>query len=167
MAALRLIACAIAAGALVEDDTVETSFASQPFTDDHAPSYPKVYQFEAGITVTDNNSTDTLTPRIRFGTSDIVGDNTEIWAGAAVDVVDGDVGMITGSITFQSATRIVFRIRGTDGVDASATLNSTDALRLFTGTAETAYRLDVTGQWSVAHADNQAAAMSFEVWEAV
>jgi hypothetical protein len=38
---------------------------------------------------------------------------------------------------------------------------------LFTSAASTAYTLDVTGEWSVAHADNEAAAMSFEVWEAV
>jgi hypothetical protein len=167
MAGLRLIHCAIAEGAEVENTTTEGSFAGFTFTADHAPAYPKIYEFEAGIVVNDNNSTDTLTPRVRFGTdADVPGNNTAIWAGNATNVEDGDVGLVTGRITFQSATRAVFAVRASD-VDAPATINPVDTVVLFASAAETAYRLDITGQWSVQHADNEAAAMYFNVWEAV
>ncbi len=125
----------------------------------------KIIEFECGVVVNDNNSTDTLTPAIRFGTSSTVTSNTSIAVGGAIDVADADVCIIRGTITVQSATRIVFNPQIAD-CDAAGTITMDGhGPVLFASTAATAYYLDVTLDWSVAHADNEAAAMSWNVIE--
>jgi len=125
----------------------------------------KIYGFECGVVVNDNNSTDTLTLALRFGTSATVTSNTAIATSGAVDVADADVGLVKGTLHVQSATRIVFHVQIADP-DAIGTITlDNHGPVLFTSAAETAYYLDVTADWSVAHADNEVAAMSWAVWE--
>ncbi len=161
----RLVELASAEGAEVENTTTESSFAKKTFgIGDLLPG--KIYGFEAGIVVNDNNSTDTLALSVRFGTS--ASDptaNTAIATGGAVNVEDADVGVVKGTIHVQSATRYVFHVEIGDP-DAIGTITMDNhGPKLFTAVADTAYTLDICGTWSVAHADNEAAAMSFSVWE--
>jgi hypothetical protein len=147
-----------------ENTTTEGSIATKSFAaGELLPG--KVYGFSCGVIVNDNNSTDTLIARVRFGTSDTVTSNTEIAVGSnAVDVADGDVAWVRGEIHVQSATRYVFHATVPD-IDASGSIGDKSSVKVFDATANTAYRLDVTLDWSVAHADNEAAAASFAVWE--
>lgn len=153
----------LAEGTEHENTVTEGSIAQRLFAAEEL-KIGKGYQFLCAIVVNDNNSTDTLTPAVRFGSSATVTSNTAIWTGGAVDVVDADVGLITGWFFVESATRIVFCVRGSN-TDAVATLNPTDTAVVFTSAADTDYYLDITLDWSVAHADNEAAAMTFKVWE--
>lgn len=160
----RLVSMSLAEGTEHENTTTEGSIARKLFNAGELQP-GKIYGFECGIVVNDNNSTDTLTPAVRFGTSSTVTSNTAIATGGAVDVADADVGMVCGTIHVQSATRIVFCVRMAN-TDAAGTINMVNyGPVLFTSTADTAYYLDVTLDWSVAHADNEAAAMCFAVWE--
>lgn len=161
---LRHVHFATAEGTEHENTTTEGSIARKQFTaGELLPG--KAYGFECGVIVNDNNSTDTLTLRVRFGTSSTVTSNTAIAASAAVDSEDGDVALVTGTISVQSATRYVFNCQMSEP-DAIATISmKCQGPVLFAGVAETAYYLDVTADWSVAHADNEVAAMSWRVWE--
>src|SRR3990167_2464209 len=122
----------------------------------------KIYGFECGIVVNDQNAADTLTTRVRFGTNATTPtSNTEIAAGSAITSADGDVGLVRGTIHVQSATRIVFCVQVADP-DAVGTINMVNrGPVLFTAALPLAYTLDVTLDWSAAHADNEAAAMCF------
>jgi len=153
----------VAEGTEHENTITEGSIAQRLFAADEL-KIGKAYQFICGVVVNDSNSSDTLTPRIRFGSSATVTSNTAIWTGSAVDVADADVALITGWLFVESATRITFAVRGSS-TDAVATLNPTDTCVVFTSAADTAYYLNVTLDWSVAHADNEAAAMFFKVIE--
>ena len=50
-----------------------------------------VHHFTGLARLTVTNSTDTATPRIRFGASATPASDTEVWAGSAIDAVDDDV----------------------------------------------------------------------------
>lgn len=163
----RLVQMSLAEGAEHENTTTEGSIARKTFAaGELVPG--KVYGFECGVIVNDNNSTDTLTLAVRMGTTSATpASNTAIASSAAVDVADGDVAIVKGTIHVQSATRYVFNVEMSEP-DAIATISmKCQGPVLFTAVADTAYYLDVTADWSVAHADNEVAAMSFVVWEIV
>lgn len=162
----KLVSMASAEGAEHENTTTEGSMARKLFAaGELLPG--KMYGFQCGVVVNDNNSTDTLTLAVRFGSSSTVTSNTAIATSAAVDVADGDVAIVEGTIHVQSATRIVFVVKMAEP-DAIGTITmKNQGPVLFTSAANTAYYLDITGDWSVAHADNEAAAMCFAVWEIV
>ncbi len=160
----RLVHFATAEGAEHENTTTEGSLARFQFPAG-ALLPGKVYEFECGVVVNDNNSTDTLTLAVRFGTSSTVTSNTAIATSAAVDVADADVAIVRGRIHVQSATRYVFLVEMSEP-DAIASISmKCQGPVLFAGVAETAYYLDITGDWSVAHADNEAAAMCWAIYE--
>ena len=165
---LRLTTMNLAVGTEHENTTTEGSIARKTFAAGELQP-GKIYGFECSIVVIDSNSTDTLTPAVRFGTSTTVTSNTAIWAGAAVDVADADVGLISGTIHVHSATRAVINVVGTNGVDAVASLAtiSTSVVATLASPDSTAYYLDITLDWSVANADNEAASQSWAVWEIV
>ena len=161
MATIRTLASA--EGTEHENTTTEGSIATHAFA---AGSLTpgKIYKFGGLCVVNDNNSTDTLTARIRFGSSATVASNTECLVGAAVDVADGDLCYVSGTIHCQSATRIV--VEGViQGPDANCTTAMYGGGAVITIAQGTAYRLDFTLDWSVAHADNEAAAASWHVTE--
>lgn len=146
-----------------ENTTTEGSIARKAFAaGELLPG--KIYGFSCGVIVSDNNSTDTVTLAVRFGTSSTVTSNTAIYTGGSVDSADGDVSWIRGEIHVQSATRLVFCVTGSDA-DAVATISPKDTVVVFTSAAETAYYLDITADWSVAHADNEVASACWAVWE--
>jgi hypothetical protein len=161
--ALRLAQFATGAGADHENTTTEGSLAGKDFAaGELLPG--KIYGFECGVIVLDNNSTDTLTLAVRFGSSATVTSNTAIATSAAVDSADGDVSYVRGTIHVQSTTRYVFHVTCPDP-DAVMTIADKSTVVEFTAVANTAYYLDVTADWSVAHADNEVYAASFAVWE--
>lgn len=161
--AYRLVQFSTAEGAEHENTTTEGSIARKAFSaGELLPG--KIYGFSCGVIVNDNNGSDTLTLAVRFGTSSTVTSNTAIATSGAVDSADGDVAYIRGEMHVQSATRIVFMVTCPDP-DAVMTIADKSTVVLFTSAAETAYYLDVTCDWSAAHADNEVAAMSFAVWE--
>ena len=107
-----------------------------------------ILRIQVRATVTDNNSTDTLTPIFNFG-------GTAIASGAALDVVDSDVIWVDaivavtaigsgGTMTAHSEIR-------TDAA-AATTVRATTALSSKDTTAGLALALNV--DWSVAHAEN-------------
>lgn len=160
-ATIRKIASA--EGTEHENTTTEGSIATYAFA---AGSLTpgKLYGFDGLCVVNDNNSTDTLTPAIRFGTSATVASNTAVITGAAVDVADGDLCHVRGVIHCQSTTRIVITAQ-IQGPDANGTTAVYAGGAVITIDQSTAYRLDFTLDWSVAHADNEAAAAAWAVYE--
>lgn len=161
---LRLVQVASGAGTELANSTTETSLARKTFAANEL-SAGKVFRFGAAVRVTDQNSTDTLTPRVRFGSAAAPASNTACAAGAAVDVADNDVGIVDGILEVQSATRAV--IYGTiSDVDAEGSKLQASFFEILTLAADTVYYLDITGTWSVAHADNKAQAEAFHVVEA-
>lgn len=164
---LHLIALALAAGTAHTNTTTEGSVAKKTFAiGELQPG--KLYGFECGTIVANNNSTDTVTLAVRFGTNATTPtSNTAIATSAAVDAATGDVAIVRGTIHVQSATRIVINTEMAES-DAIGTITmKCQGPVVFTSTADTAYTLDVTADWSVAHADNQIAAANFAVWEIV
>ena len=159
----RLIDFITAEGAEHENTTTEGSIARYIFPA-NSMKPGKVYEFTCAILVNDNNSTDTLTPAVRFGSSSTVTSNTAVATGGAVDVADADVGNMRGFIHVHSATRAVFEVWCND-TDATGTITSKYFQAIPTFDATVAQYLDVTLDWSVAHADNEAAAAAFAVFE--
>ena len=107
-----------------------------------------IVRIKAFATVTDNNSTDTLTPILNFG-------GTAIATGAALDVADSDiiwtwadvhVATIGSSGTMEAFSSIRTDALGAVHVIAATSLTSKDT----TGTLAVALNVD----WSVSHAEN-------------
>lgn len=162
---MRLLSALLADGATHTNSTDETVLASYSFP---AESFQvgKVYRFRAAVEVPSTNSTDTLTLRARLGGTTLAG--TAIFTSGAVDAANADLAVIDGEFTVRSI--------GATGVAAYAVAGSnpdaaTIALGAHAGTATvdttSACLLEITADWSVAHADNQCNATSFTVFEAV
>jgi hypothetical protein len=148
-----------------ENTTTEGTIARKQFTADEL-QVGQVWDFHCAVVVNDNNSTDTLTLAIRFGTSSTVTSNTAIGTSAAVDSADADFAVIWGRIEVQTATRVV--ISGfLSAADAANVEKACAFYAPFTIAAGTAHVLDITADWSVAHADNEVAAAGFHVLQMV
>lgn len=154
---------ATAQGTEHENTTTEGSIATHAFA---AGSLTpgKIYAISGGMTVVDNNSTDTLTLALRFGSSDTVGSNTSCGASAAVDAVDADYACIRAELHVQTATRAVMLawVQAPDATGVEAVYAHTTVLTI---DQDTAYRVDWTADWSVAHADNECASEAWAVLE--
>jgi len=161
----RITQIATGQGTEHENTTTEGSIARKIFVANEL-SPGKVYHFGATVEVVDNNSTDTLTLAVRFGSSSTVTSNTAVATSAAVDVADADQAVISGWIEVHSTTRAVIAIMMSEA-DAIGTISMKSHKAVLTIAADTAYYLDVTADWSVAHADNEVAADSFYVSESV
>ena len=161
----RVIQYSTAEGAEVENTTTEGSFARRIFAANELEP-GAVIKFSAGVVVNDSNSTDTLTVGVRFGSSATPGSNTACAASAAIDVADADQALVDGTIIVQSATRAVMLCM-VSAPDAKGTVAVYPHVTVLTIAADTAYYLDITGLWSVAHADNEAAAAALAVWRVV
>lgn len=161
-AGTQILQALTAVGTAVTNTTTETSFARKAFARNEL-SAGKVFEFEAMARATSTNATDTLTPRVRFGTSSTPASNTSVGAGAAVDVANNDYVVVRGKIHVLSTTSAVFIVTMNDpGADATAAKTYTEIVTI---AADTAYNLDITGTWSVANAGNSARAEAFTVVE--
>lgn len=162
-AGARITQIATGQGAEHENTTTEGSIARKIFVANEL-SVGKVYMFDCGVEVNDNNSTDTLVIAVRFGSSSTVTSNTAVATSAAVDVADADQAVVRGWITVESTTRAVITVLLSEP-DAIATISMKSHKTVVTLVPNTQYYLDVTADWSVAHADNEVAADAFSVIE--
>lgn len=162
----RLLQQATAEGAEHENTTTEGSIARKTFAPNELTP-GKIFKFECPIVVNDNNSTDTVTAAVRFGTTSATpASNTLCGTSAAVDSEDADFGLVTGTLSVQTPTRAV--IYGWIAApDAANVVKAAAFYAVLTIAADTTYYLDVTLDWSVAHADNEAAAADFILFEVV
>lgn len=144
------------AGTEVENTTTEGSLWKRTFAADSL-KVGTVHSFRGAVVVADNNSTDTVTLRVRFGTNaTLPASNTACGTSSAIDAVDSDFATIDGVIEVQSATRAVCygRIAAPDAANVEAAYPFHTVLTIAAGTA---YYLDLSATWSVAHADNEVA----------
>jgi len=118
------------------------------------------------VSTADNNSSDTLITRLRFGSSGTPGSNTECAVSTAVDQVDADFS--TGDMLIQ------IRTAGSSGTAvAFGTISDSDALgsKLVAAQFEPSFAVDTTAElrvqvttlWSASHADNEATTQGFVV----
>lgn len=125
----------------------------------------KIIRVEFMARVTDNNSTDTVVIKVRIGATTLTG--TAVITTTAVDSEDGD--MCTGWL------HIVSRGHGTSeslvcfgaANDADATGQAARHFAAIVGSINTKADLlvEVTADWSVAHAENDVQIEAFNVFE--
>tara|TARA_R110002012_G_C11298970_1_gene573055 strand:+ start:31 stop:543 length:513 start_codon:yes stop_codon:yes gene_type:complete len=107
-----------------------------------------IVRIKAFATVTDNNSTDTLTPVLNFAGSAIA-------TGAALDVADSDIiyawaDVHVISIGSSGSMKAISEIR----TDANGSVSVTDATALSSKDTTAAIAVALNVDWSVAHAEN-------------
>ncbi len=160
----RLIQFSTAEGAEHENTIVENTIARKVFKANEL-SAGKVYKGTCGIIVNDNNSTDTLTVGVRFGTTSATpASNTDCGRSTAVDSEDADQSVTEWELHVQSTVRAVMFTK-LQNPDAKGTGATTTHMTVLTIAPDTIYYCDVTLDWSAAHADNEAAAAAFAVTE--
>lgn len=139
-----------ASSAEVENTTVETAFDVSYTIAANTLRVGDVIRITAQATVNDNNSTDTLTLKLKIGSTIIV-------ATAAVDVADGDVGLIVADLVIRSiGASGTFVASGTQALGVPGTVTAKPFFKGSTTVDTTAAQaITVTATWSVAHADNE------------
>lgn len=162
----RVTDLATGEGAEVENTTTEGSLYRRIFQPGElVPG--KVYQMRVPVIVNDNNSTDTCTLRVRFGTNTAPASNTACGASAAINVEDADAALVIAYLEVQSASRAVcygmLSAPDAANVEKMCSFGPT-VLTIATGGGP--YYWDVSATWSVAHADNEVAAAGGHVIEA-
>ena len=129
----------------------------------------KAVRFHGSAIVNDQNSTDTLTMRIRFGDDGTTVTNDDaLGVSNAVDVADADVAMVDGVLICEDVGDGTYRLVGSGVIsDADASdllVNHFVAVSTAFDPADPTY-LSYTADWSVAHADNEVAGRSWLVEE--
>ena len=148
----------IADGTSLENSTVETILASKTI-DGGTLRVGDVIEVVARVWVEDQNTTDTLTLKLYFGTEEIV-------TSGAVDVADNDIGYIHAFVTVRSigsggdieAAGLV--ALGVPGTVTAHPFRKAEAAEDLSGDVV----ISVKGTWSVAHADNECEAEHFSVF---
>lgn len=164
---LKLIAALVAAGTALTNSTTETVLASHVvparyFTDG------KTIKVVGSVRTTAQNSTDTLTIRIRIGATTLTG--TAVFTSAAVDqVVDDTCVFEFEAIARDADSSGTLIVRGAASPpDANGTAMVSIAPAPLTALDFTAaLRIEVTGQWSVASTSNSCQAESLSIYEIV
>lgn len=160
----RIVQMSASEGAEHENTTTENTIARKTFSPGELTA-GKVYTGTVGVIVNDNNSTDTLTLAVRFGTTSATpASNTSGGASSAVDSEDADQAVVKWELHVQTATRAILYV-DMQAPDAKGTGAVTRHMTVLTIVATSTYYLDVTADWSVAHADNEVAASSVVVVE--
>jgi len=156
----------------VEDTTTESPLWQESFPANFWQE-GKAVKIRGSCVVNDNNSTDTLTLRGRFGADGSTLSNDDaVAASNAVDVADGDVGVLemTGICTEDPTDSTKWRIVWSGFIsdaDASDILVN-HAVAVATSIAKNvASYFSYSAAWSVAHADNEVAGNSWLVEELV
>lgn len=135
----------------VENTTTETAFDKSVTLDGPSLKAGDVLDIEALVLVNDNNSTDTLTLKLKVGTQEIV-------ATAAVDVADGDIGHIRARVTVREGgasgklAAMGTQSLGVPGTVTAKPFHMAEAAEDLSGNVA----VTVTATWSVEHADNEA-----------
>jgi len=138
-----------AISAEVENTTTETDFDKTFTIPANTLQVGDVFDIWAHVHVIDNNSTDTLTLRLKIG-------SVLLLASAALDVEDDDIAIFHGRLVVRTigATGTIFGsfIHGFDVAGTAAGVHEKAEATLDT-TADQVVK--VTAEWSVAHADNE------------
>lgn len=159
----RTVQIATAEGTEHENTTTEGSIARYQFAANEL-QVGKIYEFSAAIILNDENSSDTNLIGVRFGTSSTVTSNTSCGASAAVDGVDADFAVVHGFLAVHSDTRAV--CYGMLSASDAANVEKMCAFsKVLTIDRTVVNYLDITADFSVAHADNEIAAAHFHVRE--
>ena len=162
---MKLINRLSAAGTALTNSTAETVLGSLVM-----PAYTltagKTLRARVSVRTTAQNSTDTLTVRLRLGPTTLTG--TALFTSAAVDQVVEDTCVIDVDI----AVRSISTVTGTIVVagmasppDATSTAMVSVVPAPFTVDVSVVQRLEVTGAWSVASASNSCQLEMLTVWE--
>ncbi len=161
----------VAAGTTHTNSTTEASIARRLFAAGDLQVGMR-YAFECGVIVGSAQSTDTVLLAVRFGSSATVTSNSlNSIVGFGLTNINGAaiVGTIAGVITgnayltlLDAATGIVIMGEMAE-CDAISTMTMKPFVYVFTSVANTAYYLDISADWSVAHADNQIASAGWAV----
>lgn len=156
----------------IADGTTSESSSSEQVLKSHsiparAPQAGKAFRFSAAVRTTNENSTDTLTLKVRLGPTTLTG--TTLVSTGAVDQVDNDISQITGTIVFRDVDGAsVIEAWGTytdpdaEGIAVKAWAEKITSLDL---DPPAATLLELTATWSAAHADNDCAVVGWIVEE--
>jgi len=117
--------------------------------------------------VADSNSTDTVVLRVRLGATTLTG--TAIATTTAVDAADSDVCVYDIWLTVRDGDSSGTATTSVLMNDCDAVGTPADAFAVAVASLDftAALLLEITADWSVAHADNQIAAQQFVVMEVV
>lgn len=162
---MRLLSAQVADGTEHENSTDEGVLASYVF-----PAYGmqkgNVYRITFSVRVIDNNSTDTLTIKVRVGTTTLTGD--AVITTGAVDVADGDICVgwleIVPRGNPSDAVDLVCFGMASDPDAAGIAVKGYSAI-VSSEETNAAVRVELTADWSVAHADNEVLCDAFNVYE--
>lgn len=163
---VKLLAAATAAGPVLTDSTAETVLGSHEFPANWWTA-GKVVKARAVVRTLDDNSTNTLTIRARFGAAALTG--TVVGVTAAVDQSPDDVSVLDIELVCRSPSDSEAGV-----VVGSAIASDPDGPGTAKGHAAVVTALDltastvlaVTGAWSAAHEDNQCQLESLTLYEA-
>ena len=159
---MRIVHQDTVAGTALSNSTAETSLCSYSFEAGELLA-GKVYRFEGLLRTTAAGGANTLTVRVRFGTSATPSSNTAIATSDAVAQAAGDISHVTGEIHVQSATRYVIRVALSDPDAPGQGVEGYGAI--VSASEETAYYLDLTGEWSGASASDSGQSEAWTVYE--
>lgn len=156
----ELVYALSAAGTAHTDSTDETVLASYALPANHFQA-GKVYHLHAAAIAVDQNSTDTLTVNVRVGPTTLTG--TIVATTGAVDAADNDKVIVDIYLTVRnvgSASIVIVSGVGTVvGAEGTATARAVfESLSLDSTVAQ---NIELTADWSVAHADNEVRADAF------
>lgn len=118
----------------------------------------KSYRFCAGVEIPSTNSTDTLVIKARLGGTTLTG--TVLVQSATIDVADDDSAVVWGefTVTAVGSAGTVESVGFVAGPDAAAVATGSGQFVSVTSLDTTAaLYLEITADWSVAHASNQCA----------
>lgn len=165
---MRPISRLSAAGTALTNSTAETVLASIAL-----PAYTltlgKMLRLRCSVRTTAQNSTDTLTVRLRIGPTTLTG--TAWFTSAATDEVVDDVCVIDLEIAVRAVSAAGLLTLVAAGSASPPDANGTAMVSIAPAPLTTldiaaVQRIEVTGQWSVASASNSCQAEMFTVYEA-
>lgn len=146
-----------AASATIAETTAETAFDKSFTIPANMLQAGDILRIRALATAPSTNSSDTLNLKLKIG-------STEIFATGAVDVVNGDVGLIECDLQIRTIGETgAFVALGKQILDAVGTALVSAAKGSTTLDTTAAQALTVTATWSVSHADNQVRLDQFTV----
>lgn len=154
----QLLYASVAESAEHENTTTEAAFDKSYTLAANSLRAGDVLRIRATVIVNDNNSTDTLTLKLNIG-------SLTVFTSAAVDVADADVGYIDAIIVVRSVGAsgkvIAAGVQGL-GVPGTVTAKPFYTAEQTLDTTASA-SINVSADWSVAHADNEVALASLVV----
>ena len=154
----RVVKFDVAAGTAVTGTATETAAASYAFgIGELQPG--RVINYECLVRCTVPNA-DTQQIRVRFGTSATPTANTAIATGTATVAVADHIVTVRGSLHVHSATRMVHCVLMDNPPALTGVPNPESFYNIFVSTADTAYNLQITVDWTT----GGAASSQSEAW---